>query len=203
MPSALSVIDATGNHVPQMRNHAGGYEYLPLVIEIHSPRITETVSDDLKTVLNRVIAPHTSIDLHRILNFLVFRKCLPMAIDAALSNRLTHHRGCREPLATVEPTVWAPDEAVERFMAVTNPPARQANFNIVHIRLVVTITIGNEKQIRGAPSHNPSKPQAMAAGNGIPSMNTFRVSIFPSPSTSSKIRIRLFPSAEKPVFLVS
>ena len=39
----LPVIAAPLDHVPQMRNHAGGNEGLALVVEVHAPRIAGPV----------------------------------------------------------------------------------------------------------------------------------------------------------------
>ena len=61
--AALTVIDAAGDDMREMRDHAGGYEDLAVVIEVDPPRIAEAVPDDFKAILRGMIPPNTTINV--------------------------------------------------------------------------------------------------------------------------------------------
>ena len=60
--TGLAMVYAAGNNLPQMRNYACGNKQLPFSIVVDSPRVTETVRDDLEYILCRVITPDTAVD---------------------------------------------------------------------------------------------------------------------------------------------
>ena len=61
--AALPVIDAAGNHMPQMRDHAGGDEELAVIVEIEAPGIAEAMRDDLEAILRWVVAQDATVDV--------------------------------------------------------------------------------------------------------------------------------------------
>ena len=61
--AALAVVDAAGNHVPEVRDDARADEQLALGVVVDAPRIAEAVRDDLEDVLGRVIPPHAAVDV--------------------------------------------------------------------------------------------------------------------------------------------
>ena len=61
--AALAMVDAAGDHVPQVRDHARADEQLSLGVVVDAPRIAEAVRDDLEHVLRRVIAPDAAVDV--------------------------------------------------------------------------------------------------------------------------------------------
>src|SRR6185295_12333778 len=62
--SSLSLVNAAGDHVKEMRNHARGDEQLPFRVVINAPGVAETMGDDFEHILGRVIAPDAPIDLN-------------------------------------------------------------------------------------------------------------------------------------------
>ena len=63
--AALAVVDAAGDHVPQVRDDAGGDEDLPLRVVVDPPGVAEPVGDDFEAILGRVVAPDTAVDVDR------------------------------------------------------------------------------------------------------------------------------------------
>src|SRR5687768_16745598 len=74
MLPALPVVNASRDHMPQMRDHTCGDKHLALGVKIHAPGVTETMRYYFKLTLGRMIPPHASIDIYAILYFDVLRK---------------------------------------------------------------------------------------------------------------------------------
>src|SRR5262245_34411164 len=90
--SALTLIDAAGDHVKQMWNDARRDEQLSFGIVIDAPRVTESMGDHLEHVFSRVIAPDTTVDLDAVLRQKFLREWIVAVIEASLSNWLSHLR---------------------------------------------------------------------------------------------------------------
>ena len=110
--AALTVIDAAGDDMPEMRDHAGGDEDLAVVIKVHSPRIAEAVRDDFKAVLRWMVTPNTTINVLTIFDRNLGRERIALVEDFAAIGRLAHGRACGEALAAVEPAIGSPIEAI-------------------------------------------------------------------------------------------
>ena len=63
--AALPVVDAAGDHVPQMRDHAGADQQLSLGVVVDAPRIAEAVRHHLEHVVGRMIPPDAAVDVAR------------------------------------------------------------------------------------------------------------------------------------------
>ena len=63
MLAALAMVDAAGDDVPEVRDHARADEELPLGVVVDAPRVAEAVGDDLEHVLRRVVPPDAAVDL--------------------------------------------------------------------------------------------------------------------------------------------
>src|SRR5262249_36335128 len=87
---------------------------------------------DFKDVLGRVVAPHTGVD-----------RC-PLVIGRP---RLAHARVREDTVATVEPTIRAPHEGIQRFMRILVVPTVQENLWWAR-RFVLPLLDWNVKQIR-------------------------------------------------------
>ena len=61
--TALPMVNAARNDMPQMRDHACADEELSLRVVVDAPRVTEAVRDHLEAILNRVITPNATVDL--------------------------------------------------------------------------------------------------------------------------------------------
>ena len=55
--TALPMVNAARNDMPQMRDHACADEELSLRVVVDAPRIAKTVRDHLEAILNWVITP--------------------------------------------------------------------------------------------------------------------------------------------------
>ena len=145
MPATLTMINPSGNDVPQMRDHTSRNKSLSVIIKIDSPRITKPVGNHLETVFYWVVTPDSSIDIGWIFRLEFCGERFPMLIDSPSAFWLTHHRGCGEALATVKPSIGPPDKAIKNFMTIANTPTTQTDLDIIYIRLVVAISIRKEK----------------------------------------------------------
>src|SRR4026208_1713345 len=104
MLPALAVINAAGDHVEEMRDHARGDEQLSFRVVINAPWITESVRDNLddglsrgvtpptpdtlEAVLRRVITPPTAVDLDRVTGEHLLGKRIVAVIETPSSDRL-------------------------------------------------------------------------------------------------------------------
>ena len=61
--ASLPMVDPTGNHVPQMGNHACGHKKLASLVVIDSPRVAESVRDDLETIFGGMVSPDTAVNV--------------------------------------------------------------------------------------------------------------------------------------------
>jgi hypothetical protein len=87
MLAALALIDAAGNHMPEMRDDAGADQQLSLGVVVYAPRVAETVSDDFESVLRRVITPHAAVDLDAVAVEKIGRKRLACGVEVSLARR--------------------------------------------------------------------------------------------------------------------
>ena len=169
MAATLPLIDATGDDVPEMWNHAGRDEQLALGVVIDSPGITETVRDHFKAVLGGMVAPDAAVDVDRRsakLNVTGERILVP--VEAAFPQRLADLGRSSKALATVEPAIGAPVETVDRLVPIANAPARQANLDGIGVHLVVSIPIGQEEQIGGGTQPDTTHPNGQRRGKRDP-----------------------------------
>ena len=63
VPAALTLVDAAGNDVPEMRDHAGAHDQLTLGVVVDAPRVAEAVRHDLEAILGRMVAPDAAVDV--------------------------------------------------------------------------------------------------------------------------------------------
>ena len=156
--AALAVIDATGNDMPEVRNHACRDKELALGVVIDAPGVAEPVRHDLEAVLHRVVAPHAAIDLHGRFGIVVLLwEGLSVLVDPAFAHGAADVRRCCEALEPVEPAVGTPDKTVERFMTVGDAPTRQADLDCIQVSLVVSVAVGHEEQIGGRTEHESAE----------------------------------------------
>ena len=130
--TGLFVVDATLDDVEEVRDDATGGEAVAEVIEVEAPRIGEAASEDFEFASFGVEAPNTGVKVEAV----VFRR-----------TRFSDERVGENALATVEPAVGSPDEAVQSFMAVVHAPAIEKDFRF-GIGNVVAICVGNKNKIR-------------------------------------------------------
>ncbi len=145
---ALPVIDAARDHVPEVRDHAGADQQLPLGVVVDAPGIAEAVRHDLEDVLRRMVAPDAAIEVHTLALEQVLRKRLLVAVDAPLALRLPDLRRGGIPLQPVEPAVRPPVQAVDGLVAVADPPAGEPHFDRRQVRPVVAVAVRHEQQVR-------------------------------------------------------
>jgi hypothetical protein len=62
----LPVIQPSRDHVPQMRNDACRDEELSFGVIVNTPRVAESMRNDLESFLGRMISPNTAIDINGI-----------------------------------------------------------------------------------------------------------------------------------------
>ena len=159
MTPTLAVVDPAGNHMPEMGNHASRDKELSLGIVVDTPGIAEAVGDHLEAPLERMVAPDTAIDVCRFaLEFRLPREGILVPVDLPLAGGLADPRRRREALAAIEPSIRPPVKAVEGLVAVTDPPARQADLDILDIGLVIPVAVGNVEQVRRRAEPETVKP---------------------------------------------
>ena len=198
--AALPVIDAAGDHVPEVRNDAGADQQLALGVVVDAPRIAEPVRHDLEHVVGRVIAPDAAVDVDARRPRGCPRETAPSSgragpLPAGL--RTFERRG--EALQPVEPAVGSPVQAVEGLVPIRMPQPGQAHLDVVH-RRPCRRGCGRGRTAGWAArrrTRRRSRPRA-PAGKAMPSRNTLRLSATPSRSVSSRIRMRLSPAFENP-----
>src|SRR5687768_3612424 len=142
MLSALTVVDASGDHVEEMRDDAGADQELPLGIMIDPPRIAESVGDDLESFPGRVIPPDAAVDIDAVAtcardDFL--GKWFLMGEESPLPLRFSHFRRGGVALQSVEPAIRPPMEAVQHFMSIADAPSGQAHFDVVNVCAIVPV----------------------------------------------------------------
>ena len=145
MTTGLPMVCAAGDDVPQVRDHAGADEQLPLGVVVDAPRVAEAVRDNLKHVLGRVITPNAAVD-RLAFALKLDRLGIRLAVleNLAFPLRLSNHRRSEHSLAAVDPAVRPPVQAVENLVPVADAPAGQAHLDIINIGLVVLISIRDE-----------------------------------------------------------
>ena len=137
---ALFVVDASLHDMKKVRNHATGGEALPHVVEVESPWIGQTLGKNFEFLGLRMKTPDSTV-----YEFTVF----------LCGARLPDLGPSEHPVASVHPTVRAPNEAIEGFVPVMNAPTIEQNL-VRTIRYVIPIGIGNEDQFGWHPHIHPS-----------------------------------------------
>ena len=112
--------------------------------------------DDFKAILRGVIAPHTTVDVLAIFDRHLDGERIALAQDFAATGWLAHGRACGETLATIEPTIRSPTEAVEHFMTILNAPSCEPHLKRT-ISFIVVVLVGHEEQIRRCAEPQPIK----------------------------------------------
>ena len=147
MHAALTLISAALHHVIQMRNHTGRQNSLPVIVEIDAPGIARTVGKHVELVPRGMISPDGG----------VHTRALFLGRAGLADQRVREHA-----VATIQPTVGAPDKRIERLVRVLLTPAVEQLYRRA-IRLVVAVSIGNEQQIRRRPDPHSAEADFQAA----------------------------------------
>ena len=108
MLPALTVVNSSWNHMPEMRNHTGAHKKLAFGVIVDSPGITKAMGHNFKSIFNRVVAPHTAVDVHSLFFKKILRKGVFMEIEFCIAARFADFGRCCKTLQTVKPTIWAP-----------------------------------------------------------------------------------------------
>src|SRR5918999_771682 len=85
--STLPVIDAAGDDMPKVRDHAGADQELPFRVVIDAPRVAEAVRNDLEHVLRGMVSPHAAVDVDARTRKNVLRERLLMFVETSLPLR--------------------------------------------------------------------------------------------------------------------
>ena len=141
-----------------MRDHARADQELPLGVVVDAPWIAEAVGDHLEDILRRMITPHATVDLDAVAGEEVGGEWILVLVETSLSGGLPDLRGCRVALQSVEPAVGSPVQAVDRFVAIQDAPARETNLDVRRVGLVIVIPIRYEQEIRGRPKEEAVEP---------------------------------------------
>ena len=125
------MVASTLNHVPKVRNYAGGNESLATVIEIKTPRVTGSPCENLELLLGRMIAPNARI--------------YALALIVGGSG-FSHVTVGEDSVAAVQPTVGSPGETVQGFMTILSSPAIQNDLWFT-VGLVVAVFVGDKQKV--------------------------------------------------------
>src|SRR5690606_22722108 len=104
-----------------------------------------------KFILDRMITPDTSIDIHAFPFQNIFREgiVVPVYTPFAFCYFDFGRRG--ESLASVQPSIGSPMQAVYRLVAIAYAPACEPDLKIIHVCLVVLVPVGDKDEVgRGA-----------------------------------------------------
>src|SRR5204863_7077139 len=134
--TALPMVAAALDDVPKVRDDAGFDEHLPMLVEVDAPGIARTLGELLEALLGRVIAPDRG----------VHEDALLVGGAGFADLRVGEHA-----VASVEPAVGSPHEAVERLVLVVVAPAVKHHLRRA-VGLPVAVLVGNEEQ-RGGRAH--------------------------------------------------
>ena len=129
--TALLVIDAPLHDVKQVWNHAARRESLSVIVEVKSPGIGQSASEDLKLLPSRMVTPDSTVDK------------LPRFV---ILSRFGDSRLREDSMASVEPTVGAPVKAIQSLVAIVDAPAIQQHLRW-SVGFIVAICIGDEREI--------------------------------------------------------
>ena len=165
------MINTALNDVEEMGNDTAGGEAVADIVEVKAPRIGQAAGEDFKILGLGMKAPDPGIEIEAVFLF---------------SARLADERVGENSLASVEPTVWSPDETVECFMSVVNPPTIEEDSRF-RVGNVVAIGIGNEEQIGRSSKIDAAVPDGDSGGECQFVVEELLVSKTPSLSVSSKI----------------
>ena len=147
MLAALAMVDAAGDDVKEMRDHAGADEELALGVVVDAPRVAEAVGDDLEHVLGRMVAEDPAVDVDAVPFQDVVGERLFVFVEPALTRRLSHFRRRRIALESVQPSIGTPVQAVDDLVPVADAPSRQTHFDIGHVGLVIAVAIRHEQEV--------------------------------------------------------
>ena len=142
--SSLSMEETTLDDMKGMGNDTGRDKGLSIVVKVQSPRVAETMGHDFETLLDRMVTEDTPVDELSTLDFLIGRKRIAFLKDSPPVDWLANGRWGSEALASVEPAIWSPNETVQHFVAIADPPTGQVNFNLI-VGPVVTVSIRNKE----------------------------------------------------------
>ena len=143
----LAVVPRPLDDVPEVRDDARLGEELPVVVEVHPPRVAGAPGEDLELLLRGVVPPVGAVQ----------RNPLPPGRARLPDPGVGEH-----PVAAVEPSVRPPDEAVERLVLVMAPPPVEHDLRFA-VRHVVAVPVGNEEQVRRLAHPHPAEPDLEAA----------------------------------------
>ena len=100
--TALPMVNAARNDMPQMRDHACADEELSLRVVVDAPRIAKAVRDHLEAILHRVITPNATVDPCAFaVELNLFGVHLSRFVNTALSFWLPDNRWREQALTTV------------------------------------------------------------------------------------------------------
>ena len=192
MGLGLLVINAALNNVKQMRDDTTGCEAMADIIEIKSPRVRKPTGENLELFFDRMKSPDSGIDEISIL----FRSAgFP---DPRLSEN---------PVASIQPTVRAPDEAIQRFVSVLEAPTVEQDLRFP-VRDIIAIRIRNEKQLRWRAEINTSKSHRYPRGKFdlireqlLRVKDTIAIGIFKDLNSAENLILLVAPSIDVVVVL--
>ena len=133
--------------VPEMSDDVIREERLAVVIPIEAPRIRRAGGHDFKNLFHRMIAPDGATELHA----LVLRCAGP-----------ANERVCGDAVASVEPAVRPPREAVHHVVAGLERPAVEDDFRCA-VRHAIAVAVGIEQKIRRARDPHAAEAHGHAA----------------------------------------
>ena len=122
--ASLTVIDAARDHVPEVGDDAGADDELPFGVVVDTPRVAESVGDDLEPILRRMVSPDAAIDLDAFAFQDVVGERLSGLEHPALAGRLSDLRRREQSLQSVQPPIGAPMETVQRLRGDPGCPSR-------------------------------------------------------------------------------
>src|SRR5690349_8632540 len=139
MLTPLPVIDAPGNNMPKMRNDTRTHDELTFRVVIDTPGVAESVCNNFKPVLHRMIAPYASVDVDALPLQDISRKRVVVPVELSFSFGLSHLRRRGKSLQPVQPSVWSPVKTVQRFMAVLYSPSREKHLDVFLVSNIVFV----------------------------------------------------------------
>src|SRR5690606_22146554 len=143
MFSGLSLVSGTLDHMVKMGYYAGCNKGVTVLIEVDTPWIARSTGKNLKYFFGRMIPPYPGIERNAV--FLS-------------GTRFTYHGMGEYSLITVQPTIGAPRQAVERFVGIVEPPAIQQDFRFTGGSRSALVD-GDIQQIRCRADPDSPQPQ--------------------------------------------
>ena len=167
--AALALVDAAGDDVPEVRDHAGADEELALGVVVDAPRVAEAVRDDLEHVLRRVIPPDAAVDLDAVaLRGGPRETALCVCRRRPLPCGFLTFEGVAYPCSPYS----HPSGPQCRLFSVSwrsrmPQPVRRTSISAMSA-LSSPLRSGTNSRLGGAPTNTPSKPTAMRGGKDDP-----------------------------------